>query len=62
MNTKPQVMVIDDDDVICQSFDRVLSNQYNVNTVSSGEEALNMIDNECLIHLYRPCEWSCPFV
>jgi CheY-like chemotaxis protein len=44
MNTKLQVLVIDDDAVVGRSFDRVLSDKgYDVSTVSSGEEALNTI-------------------
>jgi len=41
MNTKTQVLVIDDDAVVGRSFDRVLSGKgYEVSTVLSGEEAL----------------------
>ena len=41
MNTKLQVLVIDDDAVVGRSFDRVLSEKgYDVSTVLSGEEAL----------------------
>jgi CheY-like chemotaxis protein len=44
MNTKPQVLVIDDDAVVGRSFDRVLSRQgYDVSTALSGEEALDKI-------------------
>jgi DNA-binding NtrC family response regulator len=46
MNTKPQVLVIDDDAVIGRSFDRVLSDKgYEVSTASSGEEALKEMEN-----------------
>jgi len=46
MNTKPQVLVIDDDAVIGRSFDRVLSDKgYEVSTASSGEEALKDMEN-----------------
>ena len=42
MNTKLQVLVIDDDEVVGRSFDRVLSDKgYEVRTAMSGEEALN---------------------
>ena len=45
MNTKPQILVIDDDAVVGRSFDRVLSRQgYDVSTALSGEEALDKID------------------
>jgi len=45
MNTKPQVLVIDDDAVVGRSFDRVLSRHgYDVSTALSGEEALDKID------------------
>jgi CheY-like chemotaxis protein len=41
MNTKLQVLVIDDDAVVGRSFDRVLSDKgYEVSTAMSGEEAL----------------------
>jgi DNA-binding NtrC family response regulator len=44
MNTKPQVLVIDDDAVVGRSFDRVLSSKgYDVSTVLSGEEAMDTI-------------------
>lgn len=44
MNTKPQVLVIDDDAVIGRSFDRVLSGKgYEVSTALSGEEAMDTI-------------------
>ena len=46
MNTKPQVLVIDDDAVIGHSFDRVLSEKgYEVSTALSGEEALKDMEN-----------------
>jgi len=46
MNTKPQVLVIDDDAVIGRSFDRVLSEKgYEVSTAMSGEEALKNMEN-----------------
>jgi DNA-binding NtrC family response regulator len=46
MNTKPQVLVIDDDAVIGRSFDRVLSDKgYEVSTAMSGEEALKDMEN-----------------
>ena len=46
MNTKPQVLVIDDDAVIGHSFDRVLSEKgYEVSTAMSGEEALKDMEN-----------------
>jgi CheY-like chemotaxis protein len=47
MNTKPQVLVIDDDAVVGRSFDRVLSRHgYDVSTALSGEEALGKIDEQ----------------
>jgi CheY-like chemotaxis protein len=46
MNTKLQVLVIDDDAVVGQSFDRVLSEKgYEVSTALSGEEALETMEN-----------------
>ena len=46
MNTKPQVLVIDDDAVVGRSFDRVLSQKgYDVSTALSGEEAMKDIEN-----------------
>jgi DNA-binding NtrC family response regulator len=46
MNVKPQVLIIDDDEVVGRSFDRVLAKQgYDVSTALSGEEALNKIDD-----------------
>jgi len=46
MNTKPQVLVIDDDAVVGRSFDRVLSEKgYEVSTALSGEEALKDMEN-----------------
>ncbi len=45
MNTKLQVLVIDDDVVVGRSFDRVLSDKgYDVRTALSGEEALETLD------------------
>jgi len=45
MNTKLQVLVIDDDAVVGRSFDRVLSDKgYEVSTVLSGEEAMDTIE------------------
>jgi len=44
MNTKPQVLVIDDDAVVGRSFDRVLTSKgYEVSTALSGEEAMDTI-------------------
>ena len=46
MNTKLQVLVIDDDAVVGRSFDRVLSEKgYEVSTALSGQEALDTMDN-----------------
>ena len=46
MNTKLQVLVIDDDAVVGRSFDRVLSEKgYEVSTALSGEEALDTMNN-----------------
>jgi len=45
MNTRPQVLVIDDDAVVGRSFDRVLTDKgYEVSTALSGEEALKTMD------------------
>ncbi|MCW8926203.1 MAG: response regulator [Xanthomonadales bacterium] len=45
MNSKLQVLVIDDDAVVGRSFDRVLSDKgYEVSTVLSGEEAMHSIE------------------
>ena len=47
MNTKPQVLVIDDDAVVGRSFDRVLSGKgYEVSTALSGEDALHTMENK----------------
>jgi CheY-like chemotaxis protein len=47
MNTLPRVLVVDDDPVIGQSFDRVLSGKgYAVITASNGEEALRKLKDE----------------
>lgn len=46
MNVKPQVLIIDDDEVVGRSFDRVLAKQgYNVSTALSGEEAMEKIED-----------------
>ena len=46
MNTKAQVLVIDDDAVVGHSFDRVLSEKgFDVDTALSGEEGLEDIEN-----------------
>ncbi len=46
MNTKLQVLVIDDDAVVGRSFDRVLSDKgYEVSTALSGEEGLDTMNN-----------------
>ena len=45
MNTKTQILVIDDDAVVGRSFDRVLSGKgYDVNVALSGEEALETMN------------------
>ncbi len=45
MNAKLQVLVIDDDEVVGRSFDRVLSDKgYEVSTVLSGEEAMETMN------------------
>lgn len=47
MSTLPRVLVVDDDPVIGQSFDRVLSGKgYAVITASNGEEALRKLKDE----------------
>lgn len=46
MNVKPQILIIDDDEVVGQSFDRVLAKQgYKVSTALSGEEAMHKIED-----------------
>lgn len=46
MNTKPQVLVIDDDAVVGHSFDRVLSKKgYEVSTALSGEDGLKNMES-----------------
>lgn len=46
MNTKLQVLVIDDDAVVGRSFDRVLSEKgYQVSTALNGEQALESIEH-----------------
>jgi DNA-binding NtrC family response regulator len=46
VNTKPQVLVIDDDAVVGRSFDRVLSSKgYDVSTALTGEEGLKDIES-----------------
>jgi len=46
MNTKPQVLVIDDDAVIGRSFDRVLSGKgFEVRTALTGEEGLKDVES-----------------
>ena len=45
INTKTQVLVIDDDAVVGRSFDRVLTGKgYEVSTALSGEEALKTMN------------------
>jgi DNA-binding NtrC family response regulator len=47
MNSKLQVLVVDDDAVVGRSFDRVLSDKgYQVSTVNSGEEAMHSIEEK----------------
>lgn len=47
MNTKLQVLVIDDDAVVGRSFDRVLSGKgYEVSTALNGEQALETMENK----------------
>ncbi|MGA9572639.1 MAG: response regulator [Lysobacterales bacterium] len=47
MNTKLQVLVIDDDVVVGRSFDRVLSEKgYQVSTALNGEQALETMTNK----------------
>jgi DNA-binding NtrC family response regulator len=47
MNTKRQVLVIDDDAVVGRSFDRVLTNKgFEVNTASNGEDALKDMESK----------------
>ena len=46
MNSKPQVLVIDDDAVVGRSFDRVLTEKgYDVSTALNGEDALKDMEN-----------------
>jgi DNA-binding NtrC family response regulator len=46
MNSKTQVLVIDDDAVVGRSFDRVLSDKgYDVSTALNGEDALKEMEN-----------------
>jgi DNA-binding NtrC family response regulator len=46
MNTKPQILVIDDDAVVGRSFDRVLTEKgYEVSTALNGEDALRDMEN-----------------
>jgi DNA-binding NtrC family response regulator len=46
MNTKLQVLVIDDDAVVGRSFDRVLTEKgYQVSTALNGEQALQTMEN-----------------
>lgn len=46
MNTRPQVLVIDDDAVVGRSFDRVLSEKgYEVSTALTGEQALHDMES-----------------
>lgn len=46
MNINPQILVIDDDEVVGRSFDRVLAKKgYKVSTALSGEDALSKIDD-----------------
>jgi DNA-binding NtrC family response regulator len=47
MNTKPQVLVIDDDAVVGRSFERVLAGKgYEVSTALSGEDALHTMESK----------------
>ena len=47
MKTLHKVLVVDDDAVVGQSFDRVLTDKgYDVSTALDGEEALNKCDDE----------------
>lgn len=47
MNTRKHVLVIDDDEVVGRSFDRVLTGKgYDVSTALSGEEGLEKMDFE----------------
>jgi len=47
MNTKAHVLVVDDDEVVGKSFDRVLSGKgYEVSTAITGEDAFDNYDVE----------------
>lgn len=47
MNSKPQVLVIDDDAVVGRSFKRVLSAKgYEVSTALNGEDALHTMEDK----------------
>ncbi len=47
MTALPKVLVVDDDPVVCKSFDRVLTSKgYAVITAASGEEALRKLNEE----------------
>ncbi len=47
MTALPKVLVVDDDPVVCNSFDRVLTSKgYAVITAASGEEALRKLNEE----------------
>jgi len=47
MTAAPKILVVDDDPVVCRSFDRVLTSKgYAVITAESGEEALRKLNEE----------------
>jgi YesN/AraC family two-component response regulator len=43
--TKPSVLIVDDESIICEGLKRVLSEHYTVYTALSGSEALAMLRN-----------------
>jgi DNA-binding NtrC family response regulator len=56
---KPSVLIVDDEDVICDGLARVLSENYITYHTSSGKEAINIVRNNSNIDVML-CDLKMP--
>ena len=58
MNDKPKILVVDDEEIVCKSCQRILEGAYDVSIAMSGQSALQRIKEEefdvVLIDLIMP--------
>ncbi len=46
MNRKPRVLIVDDEEIVRLNIERILEQEYDVQSTSNGEEALRLIKSE----------------